>query len=347
MNRNRIACVVLVAAMVLVTAASAQAERPYIGVRLDPTPLPGLVTTHLKLKPGQGIRIRNVNVSSPADKIGLERDDIIIRFQDEDVTGLDQFVDAVKAAGVGTEVSLGIIHLGERKVLQLELEPLKENLKWKYPLEPDIVTSWSPGRFFRVGPDGQDWTEFQIDKLPEIDIDVRKFFNQRHVYHHSTDGEDYTITIEGDPRDETSRVIVRSGDVEHSTSVGELDKLPNEYRQAAKNALEEAKKSSRERVRVGRFALPQPPKPEVYRRYFDNFTVPRPYFQPWSQKKDEVLENLQKQMERLQDRLDALEGRDRETIDKRRDKQEQNPQDDGADASGEAGDSDSEARPTA
>ena len=346
MNSNRIAYVMLLAVLALGAAASAQAERPYIGVRLDPGPLPSLVVKHLKLNPDQGIRIRNINVSSPADKIGLQRDDIIIHFQGEDVTDLDQFVDAVRAAGVGTEVSLHIIHVGQRKVLNLELEPFKGDLEWKYPLEPEIVTSWSPGRFFKADPDGHNWEEFQIDMLPEVDIDVKKFFNQRHVSHHSTDGEDYTIIIEGDPRDESSQITVQSGGAEHSTTVGALDELPEEYREAAENALEGARKSSRQRVRVGRFSLPQPPKPDVYRRYFHDFTVPRPDLESWSQRKDAVLEKLQKQMGRLQDRLDALEQRHQETLEKLRDRRKQSPKDEVEDATGGVSQPDSETRPT-
>ncbi|MHC4520797.1 MAG: PDZ domain-containing protein, partial [Planctomycetota bacterium] len=299
MNGNRMGFVAVMIVFVLGTVASAQAERPYIGVRLDPAPLPGLVVTHLKLKPEQGIRIRNVNVSSPADKIGLERDDIIVRFQGEDVTDLDRFVDAVKDAGIGTEVSLHVIHEGERKVLEFQLEPLEGDLKWKYPLEPEAVTSWQPGRFFKVGPEGQNWTTFQIDELPDVDVEVKKFFNQRHVYRHSTDGEDYTITIEGDPRDESSQITVQSGDTKHSTKVGELDALPQKYREAAEDAVEGAKKSSRGRVRMKQFSLPKPPEPEVYRQYMREFKIPRLDVQPWSQKKDEMLEKLQKQMERL------------------------------------------------
>lgn len=346
MNGNRMGLVVVMIVLTLGTLAFAQAERPYIGIRLDPAPLPGLVVKHLKLEPEQGIRIRNVNVSSPADKIGLERDDIIIRFQGEDVTDLEQFVDAVKDAGLGTEVSLEIIHVGQRKSLQFELEPFKGDLKWKYPLEPEAVTSWQPGRFFKVGPEGQNWTTFQIDELPDIDVEVKKFFNQRHVYHHSTDGEDYTITIEGDPRDGSSQITVQSGDAKHSATVGELDALPPEYLDAAKDALEGARKSSRGRVRMKQSSLPKPPEPEAYRQYMREFKIPRLDVQPWSQKKDEMLEKLQKQMERLQERLDALEQRHLEKVDEMLEKRKERLKDEDDEAAGQREDRNSQTRPT-
>jgi S1-C subfamily serine protease len=79
-------------------------ERPYIGVMLDAMPLPDLLVKHLNLEPGQGIRIANIHRDSPADKAGLERDDIIIGFEGKNVDDRQQFVDNVRKAGIGTEV---------------------------------------------------------------------------------------------------------------------------------------------------------------------------------------------------------------------------------------------------
>ena len=107
--------------------------RPYIGVMLDPAPLPDLLVKHLNLAPGQGIRIANIHCGSPADKAGLERDDIIIGFQGKDVDDQQKFVDDVRKAGIGTEVSLQIIHLGKRKTVMLKLEGMKGDFDLKYP----------------------------------------------------------------------------------------------------------------------------------------------------------------------------------------------------------------------
>ena len=70
MDMKRIICIATMA-LVLGGVVSAEEGRPYIGVRLDPAPLPELLTKHLGLETGQGIRIRNVNIGSPADTIGL------------------------------------------------------------------------------------------------------------------------------------------------------------------------------------------------------------------------------------------------------------------------------------
>jgi flagellar motility protein MotE (MotC chaperone) len=310
-------CIMACVTLLLIGAAtSAQGERPYIGVRLDPAPLPKLLAKHLGLESDQGIRIRNVNIGSPADRAALERDDIIIGFQDTSVTNLAKFIEAVRDAGVGTEVSLEIVHLGRRKTVALQLEPLREDPEWKYPPEPEIVTSWQPGKVFRVGPDGEDWIEIPFDKMPDFNFEIKKFFDERHTYHHVEDGEEFTIIIEGAPDDDDARVIVREGETEHTTTVKDIEALPEKYHEPVRDALENAKRSTRGRFQMRGLRLPRPPRPEVYRKYFEDLTIPRPDLDRWSEKKDQVLEKLQEQMQRLQQRMEELENRNRETLEK-------------------------------
>jgi hypothetical protein len=307
--------------LILGSASSAGSERPYIGVLLDPAPLPELLAKHLNLDAGQGIRISNITVDSPADQAGLERDDIIIAFQDEKVTSSEQLVDAVRRAGIGTEISLDIIHFGQRKTLKLALEPLQPHGKPKYPPEPEIVTSWRPGKFFRIGPEGRQWVEIPFDRIPEFDLDVRSFVKELHTYHHKTDSEDYTITIEGDPADEDSSIVVRSGESEYRTTVGEIDALPEEYREPVREAVDSARDSVKKDVRIrGRFRLPEPPRPDIYEKYFR--AIPRPDLEHWSEQKDRALEELREQMDRLQEGMKELERRNREMFEKLLDKKQ-------------------------
>ena len=141
--------IILTIALVLVWAGTGLAgdtdtddARPYIGVMLDAASLPDLLVKHLGLEAGQGIRIANIHRDSPADKAGLERDDIIIGFEGGRVDDRQQFVDNVRKAGIGTEVSLEIIHLGKRQTVTLTLEGLKGDFDFKYPPEPEVVQSW-------------------------------------------------------------------------------------------------------------------------------------------------------------------------------------------------------------
>ncbi len=243
------------ALLVLGSISHGQDNQPFIGVLLDGTPLPELLTKHLGLEPGQGLRVMNISVGSAADKAGLERDDIVIAFQGQKAADLDQFIETVKKAGVGAKVSLDVIHLGQRKTVELQLEPLGK-MDWKYPSEPEPVTSWRPGNVFKIGPDGNEWVQIPFDKLPDFNIDFRKFFKETYTYKHTVDGQECTITIEGNPAEADTKVVVRAGGTDYSATVGEIDKLPEKYRDSAKQAVESAKKDFRF---SGRLRLPEPP----------------------------------------------------------------------------------------
>jgi len=284
--------------------------RPYIGVGLDEGPLSELLTKHLRLDPGQGVRINNIMKGSPADRAGLERDDLIVAFQGQKATAREQLVDAVRQASVGSEMALEVIHLGEHKTVSLTLGTAPEDVQWKYPPEPDAITSWRPGKIIKIGPDGREM-EFDFDKIPGGMFDVKKFFKETYTYRHSTGGEDYTITIEGDPADKDSRVIVHAGGQEYSTSAGNLEALPEKYRGPVQEALENARTSVKTDIRI---QLPEAFGPEARRKFFQS--IPRPDVGRLSEEKDRIVERLQQQMEQLQQQMKEMEEHNREMLDK-------------------------------
>jgi hypothetical protein len=302
------------ALLLLGSISRAGQERPYIGVGLDSQPLPELLTKHLRLDPGQGIRINNIMVGSPADKAGLERDDLIVAFLGRKATEREQLVAVVREASVGAEMTLEVIHLGARKTVPLKLGTAPETVEWKYPPEPDLVTSWRPGKIFKIGPDGRDMIEIPFDKIPGANFDVKKFFQESYTYHHATDGEEYTITVEGDPADQDSRVIVHAGGKAYTTSAGNLEALPEKYRGPAQEALEDARTSTKTEIRLRGFDWPESFGSEARRKLFQN--IPRPDMERLSQEKDRALEKLQEQMERLQERMKEMEEHNRQMLDK-------------------------------
>jgi len=267
--------------------------RPYIGVMLDAAPLPDLLVKHLGLEPGQGIRIANIHRGSPADKAGLERDDIIIGFEGKDVDDRQQFVEDVRKAGIGTEISLEIIHLGKREPVKLKLEGLKGDFDLKYPPEPEIVQSWRPGKIFRLKPGDETWREILRDSIPsEFDVDINRLFRELYSYHYS-DGEDYTITIEGSPDDDDSVITVQTDHVNYRTTLGEIDKrLPEKYRESAKQAVKNARETGKwKKLRINIDKL------------HPYWNLPTPPFGPGN----EMFDAIKKQMKELQQRLDKLE----------------------------------------
>ena len=286
-------------------------ERPYIGVMLDGAPLPDLLVRHLGLEAGQGIRIVNIHRGSPADKAGLERDDIIVGFKGGLVDDRQQFVDNVRKAGIGTEIALEIIHLGKRKTITLKLEGLKGDFDLKYPPEPEIVQSWRPGKIFKLKPGDENWMEVFRDNMPsDFDVNIKRFFNELYTYKHS-DGEDYTITIEGNPNDDNTTISVSVGEKEYKTTLKEIDKLPKKYRKPAEQAVKDAQKAAGTR----HFYKGFDPKSFDWKPYFDkmrpDFKAPIVPFGPG----DEMFDSIKRQMKKLQQRLDKLEKRQNNMLD--------------------------------
>lgn len=207
-------------------------QRPYVGVRLDPNPLPKLLTKHLKLEEGQGLLVYNVQVDSPADKVGIERDDIIIGFAGKQVTGYDDFVSDIRKEGVGTEVELEIIHEGDRIVKKLTLAPFEKTDKWKYPFRQVPKVQRTPDRIFRMEPGDQQWQQIPFEGLPK---NIYPFFQQKRSYHINN----LKIDIDGDPKHPDTKIAVHDTDTgkRFRTTVGKIDELPKKYRDIVRGSL--------------------------------------------------------------------------------------------------------------
>lgn len=279
-------------------------DRSYMGIVLDRTPLPDLLRKHLGLSPNQGIRVMNVNRNAPGDKAGLEKDDIIIGFQSKDVTDANEFTSAVHKAGVGTEVSLEIIHLGKRKTIGIKLGIFDGKVDLKYPPEPEMVNIWRPGKVYKLQPDKSNWVEIPFAELPgrlEFNITMpfrdgtQELLKEVYVYHFTAGGEIYTITIEGNPNKDGTEITVRVGETEYKTEVGAIDKLPKKYRASVEESLAKARKASQERTAEQKGDTDKKP----------NFPFDRPV--PPSGTDDKISDRIEKQMSEFQNRLERLE----------------------------------------
>jgi hypothetical protein len=223
-------------------------NRPVIGIALDTTPLPELLTKHLGLKPGQGIRIANIMQGSSAEEQGLDVDDIVITLEGKDLYNRETLTNTVRQAGEGAEVSMEIIHLGQRRTVTLELKALKDTTGWKYMNKPQIERSFQPGRILRFDPGSQDWMQVFDEQIPEnVKLNIHSNFNELYSSVNNINGKQYSVKIEGSPKDKDSKITVKIDNDEYTTTIGELDKLPQEYQEAAKNAIENAKQKETNR----------------------------------------------------------------------------------------------------
>jgi len=317
---------VLLAGNVTVTAGLGGGdERPYIGVRLDSRPLDELLVKHLRLKPNQGLVVKNIQVDSPADKANLECDDIIIGFGGKDVTDYDDFVSDIRQSGVGDEVNLEIIHLGERKTVNLTLAAATEVIEWKYPMEPDYMERWQPGRMFRLEPDKKHWQQMPFDDLPDPKIKkyIEDTFKQRYVYSYLTDEQNYEVEINGDPHSNDATVTVRIDRNEYKATVDQIDKLPEKYRKAAQDALENARKDSERLVDPDDMSGPPSDEPWGY-DFFD-----RPFLDRNPGRGFGLPGDLHEQMREMMERMKEMEQRNRDLFERfERKSDETNPDSD-------------------
>ena len=263
---------VMVCACLLVASSvlyAEQHEKGYIGVMLDSEPLAPLLTKHLGLVPDQGLRIKNVNRGTPADKVGLERDDIIIGLNGQKVTDHKGFIDEVIQVGAGNAIELEIIHEGQRKAIVFSLAGRASGFDPKFPPEPKVVQEWRPGKVFHfdadkkgwieieaMGVDGQDGSVMQDVNIrmpaakPGTKTNIKGFLKEHYVFHYSDGDSPCTVNIDGDPHNADTTITVEKGDMKSSSTVEAIDALPEDAQDHAKRALKQARQSARKRTRT-------------------------------------------------------------------------------------------------
>ncbi|MFC1780655.1 PDZ domain-containing protein [Planctomycetota bacterium] len=283
-----------------------------IGIQLYSSPLPELISKHLGLEPGHGVVITNIQRDSAAEQAGLEKDDIILGFNRENIYDSESLVSAMQQYEIAEEVPMEIIHLGKRKTLSLKLTAQNPDAQWLYPLEPEYEQFWQPGRLFRMDSRSNNLTEIQRDDLPiDIQTNVEPLFNQGYSAGTSLNGRNFRIRIVGDfENSEDTKIFVTIDDEEYETTVKDINTLPEEYRQLAETSLENAIQNRR---------LRQYQRLERNRQRNDflgllgkitgeeDFPMLPLDYQSYPDDQSDFLERLEEQMLQLQERIKELE----------------------------------------
>jgi serine protease Do len=79
--------------------------RPYLGVSAE-TIVNDYYAYWYNLSVNSGVRITSVDADSPAGKAGLQVNDVIVKFNGQDITDTQQLIDAINQAQVGQSVDL-------------------------------------------------------------------------------------------------------------------------------------------------------------------------------------------------------------------------------------------------
>lgn len=109
----------------------------YLGVTLEEVTKDEVA--RLKLAEERGALVRSVEDGSPAQKAGLKADDVIVRFQGEQVHTGRQLTRLVREQPAGRTVSIEVLRGGAPQRLQATLEDRKGALReWRFDM-PDLA----------------------------------------------------------------------------------------------------------------------------------------------------------------------------------------------------------------
>jgi len=109
----------------------------------------------MDLKSEEGVLVRDVVEDSPAEKAGIEREDVILAFGGKKVPDTEQLIKMVKETSPGDEVEMLIVRDGKEKTVSTIIGESPENELRKIEIKKSI------------SPEG---------KLPKIKPEIYKFF---------------------------------------------------------------------------------------------------------------------------------------------------------------------------
>jgi hypothetical protein len=106
---------------------------PYIGVIT--TPPPAVLTAQLSLPEGFGLVVADVLPESPAAKAGIQRYDVLTKFNDQQLVDSGQFSTLVRALKKGAEASVTLIRKTQEQKITVTIDErlLPERHSFPYP----------------------------------------------------------------------------------------------------------------------------------------------------------------------------------------------------------------------
>ena len=111
--------------------------RGFLGVSLQV--LPPDETRQRGLERRQAVVVRQVVPGSPAERAGFQPDDVILKYQDEEVADLQEFRTRVAATAPGKEVEVVVLRSGDEKTLEVTIgEQPEEPALAKRPVRGDL-----------------------------------------------------------------------------------------------------------------------------------------------------------------------------------------------------------------
>jgi hypothetical protein len=142
----------------------------WLGVQL--APVPAAVASQLRLDQN-GVMIRNIFEDSPADEAKLERYDVIVAVDEQQVEGgMEKFTRLVQSRKPGDQLKLTLYRGGQKTEATVTLASTPRRLDegaLKYEDDPDVAERRMfglRGKILRPGPQG--WILDDLGELPDL-----------------------------------------------------------------------------------------------------------------------------------------------------------------------------------
>ena len=97
-------------------------ERPYLGLAMQPVPLPESLRKQLNLTASEGLLVVHVEAGSPAEKSGVLIGDVLLTLAGKAMADTDSVQQVLRASKPGESVAAGLIRGGTATQIQVRLE---------------------------------------------------------------------------------------------------------------------------------------------------------------------------------------------------------------------------------
>jgi serine protease Do len=104
--------------------AHGKVERGWLGVTIRA--LTPELARSFKTQGQTGALIVDVTKGGPAEKAGIKKNDIVLSYQGKEMTGANEFRNAVAETAIGTEARLTVLRDGKKEVLSVKIGSLEE-----------------------------------------------------------------------------------------------------------------------------------------------------------------------------------------------------------------------------
>ena len=231
MGRLIIVAVMLLSVFAFSMSAFAEDGRPRLGLSVSQMQASPLLLQHLRLAEGEGLMVRNIAAGSELETAGLSQGDIVLAIDGHALNAPSQLEEYVSRQPKGAQVTLDVIQKGEHRQIYVKLDSLPDEIVWKYS-----APVRDPGRNGLGLRSGGQMNQIQ----PPSGGNARGA--QHSVYHtmQMTDSgmRTVTVTIDGPSDDPDTAISIEIGQDSYQTRIGEIDRLPDDAREAAHAAID-------------------------------------------------------------------------------------------------------------